>query len=92
MTPSTTPARDEAVRCMICGADPSKEATAIFRLNNKGQRGVWACKPHYADAKARYFPDDDPTAPGPMPADWDSKPLGPWTGGVTPIDGGQDAS
>ena len=37
-------------------------AVAIFRLNNKGQKGVWACKAHYAEAKAKYFPDDDPSA------------------------------
>lgn len=70
------------MRCMICG--PSD---AVYRLNNKGQTGVWACRPHYAEAKLRYFPDDDPSAPGPMPDGWDDKPLGPWTGGVTPTTG-----
>lgn len=73
------------MRCMMCGVAPSAQAVAIYRLNNKGQKGVWACKAHYAEAKARYFPDDDPAAPArPGPADeLDTKTLGPWTGGVT---------
>jgi hypothetical protein len=73
-----------SARCMICGADPAKDDTAVYRLNNKGHTGVWACRPHYAEAKAKYFPDDDPNAPGPdLPSGWDSKPLGPWTGGYS---------
>lgn len=74
------------IRCMMCGADPATQPTAVHRLNNKGQTGVWACEPHYAEAKARYFPDDDPDAPAPVSTDWDDKPLGPWTGGVTPVE------
>ena len=73
------------MRCMICGQNVS-EAGALLRVNDKGNPGVWSCKPHYESARA-YFPDDNPSAPGPMPADdWDSKPLGPWTGGVSVLE------
>lgn len=74
------------MRCMMCGTDPATEPTAIYRPNNKGQKGVWACEPHYAEAKARYFPDDDPNAPALMDPNWDNEaPRGPWTGGVPPV-------
>ena len=45
------------IRCMMCGADPATQPTAVHRLNNKGQMGVWACEAHYAEEKARYFHD-----------------------------------
>lgn len=75
------------MRCMMCGLDPATATgpAAVYRLNNKGQKGVWACKAHYDEAKARYFPKDDPNAPAPMKAGWDSEPLGPWTGGTMPV-------
>ena len=74
------------MRCMMCGVALSKQAVAIFRLNNKGQKGIWACKAHYDEAKAKHFPDDDPSAPAPMRDGWDDgAPKGPWTGGVTPM-------
>lgn len=76
--------------CMICGKGPPNDSIAIYRVNDKGKTGVWACDAHYRDARA-YFPDDDPSAPGPMPPADDDKPLGPWTGGVTPNVGGSDA-
>lgn len=75
------------MRCMICGLDPATETktAAVFRLNNKGQTGVWACRAHYADAKAKYFPDDVPNASAPNSKErTDGEPLGPWTGGFTP--------
>ena len=76
------------MRCMMCGTDPSVGGAAVYRLNDKGRKGVWACEAHYADAKAQYFPDDDPEAPAAMRVDWDKdKALGPWTGGVTPVGG-----
>jgi hypothetical protein len=56
-----------SMRCMICGADPSVDGSSIFRLNNKGQGGVWACQAHYSEAKARYFPNDDPNKPPTRP-------------------------
>jgi len=75
------------MKCMMCGAGPSEDGggTSIFRLNDKGQTGVWACRAHYADAKARYYPDDVPNAPAPASKKrTDDEPLGPWTGGFTP--------
>ncbi len=71
------------MKCMICGQS-LHEVGLLERVNDKGRAGLWACRPHFDDARA-YFPDDDPSASGPMPDDdWDSNPLGPWTGGVTP--------
>jgi len=75
------------MRCMMCGVAPSAQSVAIYRLNNKGQKGVWACKAHYDEAKAQYFPEDDPSAPG-LTAPESDLPLGPWTGGVIPASGG----
>lgn len=77
--------QEHTMRCMICGADPETQPVAIFRLNNKGQPGVWACRAHYAKAKAEHFPDDVPNAPAPETKQrTDDEALGPWTGGFTP--------
>lgn len=75
------------MKCMICGHNV-QQAGVLHRVNDKGKTGVWSCGPHYASARA-YFPDDDPSAPGPMTEGWDDKPLGPWTGGVTPATEGK---
>lgn len=69
--------------CMICGGG-LQTVGALERVNDKGKPGLWACLPHYESARA-YFPDDDPRAPPPprLVDDWDTRPRGPWTGGVT---------
>jgi hypothetical protein len=39
------------MRCLFCGKSPA-EGVAVFRVNAKGQPGVWACEKHIKQTDA----------------------------------------
>lgn len=39
------------MNCCICHKGP-QQGVALFRVNAKGQPGIWACKPHLSQTDA----------------------------------------
>lgn len=39
------------MQCEICGKSPSDGKTAIFRINSKGEDGIWRCEEHLKEHK-----------------------------------------
>lgn len=37
------------MKCEICGKGPAVESVTVYRVNPKGQRGVWRCWQHLSD-------------------------------------------
>jgi hypothetical protein len=35
-----------AIECEICGVRPDRDNISVFRVNPKGQAGVWRCEAH----------------------------------------------
>jgi hypothetical protein len=33
------------IECEFCGKGPA-DGTSVFRVNRKGEKGIWRCRPH----------------------------------------------
>lgn len=44
------------MECLFCRKGP-KQGVSVFRVNAKGQPGVWACAPHSKQTDAAISPD-----------------------------------
>lgn len=46
------------MRCVICQKGPA-QGVSVFRINAKGQPGLWACERHRSQTDATVDPDLD---------------------------------